>query len=78
MESANVKTVNMNNRVFGSKAYSYTCADSSNYNDYKQVNGAYSPINDAQYFGQVVFDMYNDWLKNVASDIPAYNACSLW
>lgn len=57
MESVNVKTVDMNNRTIGSKAFSYDCPDSSNFNDYKQVNGAYSPINDAQYFGQVVFDI---------------------
>ncbi len=65
MDTTNVKTVDMKNRRynFGNKAYSYTCSDSSNYNNYKQVNGAYSPINDAQYFGQVVFDMYKDWLN---------------
>ncbi|MBR7799597.1 M4 family metallopeptidase [Undibacterium sp. FT137W] len=31
-------------------------------NTYKAVNGAYSPINDAYYFGHGVFNMYKDWL----------------
>lgn len=28
----------------------------------RQVNGAYSPINDAYYFGNAVVKMYNEWL----------------
>lgn len=32
-------------------------------NTYKLTNGAYSPLNDAHYFGGVVFDMYRNWLR---------------
>ncbi|WP_137940050.1 M4 family metallopeptidase, partial [Chitinivorax sp. B] len=32
-------------------------------NEYKAINGAYSPINDAHYGGSVVFDMYRDWFQ---------------
>ncbi|WP_429759310.1 M4 family metallopeptidase [Vibrio wakamikoensis] len=63
MSNSNVKTVNLNGSTSGSSAFSYTCNDSTNYNDYKTVNGAYSPINDAQYFGNVVFDMFKDWMQ---------------
>lgn len=63
MSNENVKTVNLNGSTSGSTAFSYTCNDSTNYNDYKTVNGAYSPINDAQYFGNVVFDMFQDWMQ---------------
>ncbi|MGF1768328.1 M4 family metallopeptidase [Enterovibrio makurazakiensis] len=63
MENANVKTVNLNHGTSGSTAYSYTCNDASNTNSYKTINGAYSPLNDAHFFGQLVFDMYNDWLS---------------
>lgn len=63
MSNENVKTVNLNGATSGSTAFSYTCNDSTNYNDYKTVNGAYSPINDAQYFGNVVFDMFQDWMQ---------------
>ena len=58
MENANVRTINLNNGTSGSTAYSFTCPE----NTYQQVNGAYSPLNDAHYFGNVVFNMYNDWV----------------
>ncbi|MDW6004660.1 M4 family metallopeptidase [Vibrio mangrovi] len=63
MNNSAVKTVNLNGGTSGNTAYKYTCSDSSNYNDYKSINGAYSPLNDAHYFGKVVFDMYQDWLN---------------
>ncbi|WDE05336.1 M4 family metallopeptidase [Thalassomonas viridans] len=58
MNNANVKTVNLNHGTSGSTAYSYTCPR----NTHKTINGAYSPLNDAHYFGGVVFDMFNDYV----------------
>ncbi len=58
MNNANVKTVNLNHGTSGSTAFSYTCPR----NTTKQINGAYAPLNDAHFFGGVVFDMYNDWV----------------
>ncbi len=58
MNNTNVKTVDLNHGTSGSTAYSYTCPE----NTYKQINGAYSPLNDAHYFGGVVFNMFNDWV----------------
>ena len=58
MQNSNVKTVNLNHGTSGSSAYSYNCPR----NTVKEINGAYSPLNDAHYFGNVVFDMYNDWI----------------
>ena len=63
MNNSAVKTVDMKNRRSGSTAYSYDCANNSNYNDHKSINGAYSPLNDAHFFGKVVFDMYQDWMN---------------
>ncbi|HBC3368735.1 TPA: M4 family metallopeptidase [Vibrio vulnificus] len=63
MENSVVKTVDLQNRTSGSTAYSYSCPGASNYNDHKAVNGAYSPLNDAHYFGKVVYDMYKDWMN---------------
>lgn len=75
MDSANVETVDMNSEdpdgVAGSggmggggtgstKTYApfeFACGE----NTYKSVNGAYSPINDGHAFGNVVFNMYQDW-----------------
>ncbi|PCK32814.1 M4 family metallopeptidase [Pseudoalteromonas piscicida] len=58
MTNANVKTVNLNHGNGGTTAHSFTCPE----NTFKEINGAYSPLNDAHYFGNVVFNMYNDWL----------------
>jgi len=60
MNSTNVKTVNLNNASTNTSttAFSYTCPR----NTVKTVNGAYSPLNDAHYFGQVVFNMYQAYI----------------
>ncbi|WP_444944133.1 M4 family metallopeptidase [Microbulbifer sp. ZKSA006] len=57
MDTDNVETVDMNHRTSGGSIHSFTCPD----NDYKEINGAYSPLNDAHFFGGVVFDLYSDW-----------------
>jgi vibriolysin len=59
MDTTNVKTVNLNHGTGGSTAYSYTCFE----NTFKEINGAYSPINDAHFFGAEVFNMYYDWFN---------------
>ncbi|QPF74424.1 hemagglutinin [Roseateles sp. DAIF2] len=58
MNSGNVITVNLNGGTSGSTPYKFTCPR----NEYKLTNGAYSPLNDAHFFGNVVFNMYRDWL----------------
>jgi vibriolysin len=57
MENVNVKTVDMNHGTIATAAYSYP----ANRNVYKYINGGFSPLNDAHYFGNVVFNMYSDW-----------------
>jgi len=52
-----VKTVDLNHTTSGSTAYSYTCYE----NTHENINGGYCPMNDAQFFGQVTSDMYNNW-----------------
>jgi pseudolysin/vibriolysin len=54
MNNTNVKSVNLNGGTTGTTAFSYTCPR----NTYKAINGAYSPINDAHYFGGVITNMY--------------------
>ncbi|WP_305068983.1 M4 family metallopeptidase [Marilutibacter chinensis] len=58
MSNSVVKTVNLNHGTSGSTAFSYTCPR----NTVKTINGAYSPLNDAHYFGKVVYDMYDDYV----------------
>lgn len=57
MNFNNCKTINLNHGTSGSTPYSYTGPR----NTVKTINGAYSPLNDAQYFGQLVYDMYYNW-----------------
>lgn len=58
MVSAHVTTVNLNHGTSGSTPFKFTCPR----NTYQQINGAYSPLNDAHFFGNVVYNMYSDWL----------------
>lgn len=57
MESDNVRTIDMASSTRSGSLYQFTCPE----NAYKSTNGAYSPLNDAQAFGNVIFDMYSDW-----------------
>ncbi|WP_051247313.1 M4 family metallopeptidase [Thermomonas fusca] len=58
MTSPNVKTVNLNHGTSGSTAFSYTCPR----NTVKSINGAYSPLNDAHYFGNGIYNMYQAYI----------------
>ncbi len=57
MNCPEVKTVDLNHGTSGSTPFSYTCHE----NTHEPINGGYCPMNDAQYFGYVIFDLYNDW-----------------
>lgn len=59
LDNTNVATYDMNSGTRTPKAaYAFTCPR----NTYKAINGAYSPMNDAHYFGGTVFNMYQAWL----------------
>ncbi len=58
MDSTNVAAVNLNGGSTSTTPYQFTCSR----NTFKAINGAYSPINDAFYFGNGVFNMYQAWL----------------
>ncbi|WP_300417821.1 M4 family metallopeptidase [uncultured Pseudoalteromonas sp.] len=57
LENDKVKTVSMESGSEPSSAFSFPC----DRNTHKEVNGAYSPLNDAHAFGTSVFDMYEQW-----------------
>ena len=60
MNTTNVDTYDMKNQTNGDGTlFQFKCPE----NTYKQVNGAYSPINDAHFFGNVVFDMYKSYFN---------------
>ena len=58
MNNSNVKTINLNGGTTGTTAFAYTCPR----NTVKTINGAYSPLNDAHYFGGVIYSMYQSYL----------------
>jgi vibriolysin len=57
MNYADCKTVDLNHGTSGTTPYSYTCYN----NTHEAINGAYCPLNDAQYFGQQIYNMYQEW-----------------
>ena len=58
MENTYVQTINLNHDVKGDKVFEYLCPDHGNDDE---INGAYSPLNDAHFYGGVIFDMYKNW-----------------
>lgn len=60
-DSPNVTTIDLKHQTSGGSIHSFDCSGNPPRNTYKEINGAFSPINDAHYFGNVVFDMYKDW-----------------
>ncbi len=59
MTNDNVNTINLNHRTSGGSIHSFECSE----NTFKEINGGFSPINDAHFFGGVVFGLYNDWYE---------------
>ncbi|MCH9692571.1 MAG: M4 family metallopeptidase [Gammaproteobacteria bacterium] len=57
MDTPNVETIDLNGGQEGGRVFQFTCP----HNDYKQINGAYSPLNDAHFNGNIVINMYRDW-----------------
>ncbi|MBL0164869.1 MAG: M4 family metallopeptidase [Xanthomonadales bacterium] len=59
MNNTDVKSVNLNGSTGSSTtAFTFTCPN----NTYKAINGAYSPINDAHFFGGVIQNMYSAYV----------------
>jgi vibriolysin len=63
MSSPNVDTYDLKNKTSGEVLHQFSCTGNPPINTYRLANGAFSPINDAHYFGNVVFNMYNQWFK---------------
>lgn len=57
MTNQNVRTIDLNQGQSGAQTYAYPCYRNTEEN----VNGGYSPLNDAHFFGGVVFDFYQNW-----------------
>lgn len=62
MANDNVKTVDLKNGTSGSSAFIFPHDGSNCFNNSDPINGANSPLNDAHFFGGVVYDMYREYL----------------
>ncbi|MBK2123981.1 M4 family metallopeptidase [Fangia hongkongensis] len=59
MENIRVRTVDLQQTQDDTTTpYSYTCGMNTGQDE---INGAYSAINDAHYFGDIIIDMYKEW-----------------
>lgn len=58
LENDLVETINLNHSRWSGDTHSFDCENQTD----KSINGAYSPLNDAHFFGGVVFDMYNNYM----------------
>jgi Zn-dependent metalloprotease len=58
MTNTNVRTIDLNHGTSGGSVHCFTLPR----NTYKSINGAFCPLNDAHFFGGVVFDMFNAWV----------------
>ncbi|MBD1558555.1 PKD domain-containing protein [Vibrio sp. S9_S30] len=59
LDSPNVETLDMKHQTVGGAIHTFNCYENTS----REVNGAYSPMNDAHAFGQVVFNMFKDWYQ---------------
>lgn len=57
MTTSVVDTIDMNGSKTGGKVHQFPCSE----NTHKEINGAYSPLNDGHYFARKIFSMYSDW-----------------
>jgi vibriolysin len=58
MQGNGVKVINMDHATSGGEVYQFSCPE----NTYKAINGAYSPLNDALYYGTALVEMYERWV----------------
>src|SRR5690606_14526438 len=65
-ENDHVKTIDLNHASSNSRSSAFvaTCGE----NTYKSINGAFSPLNDAHFYGGVVFKLYRDWFNTAPID----------
>jgi Zn-dependent metalloprotease len=66
MVNDNVKTLNMNHDKDDGTIHTFSCPE----NTVKEINGAYSPLNDAHFYSGNATNMYLDWLNTAPLTFP--------
>ncbi|KZN38759.1 hypothetical protein N480_13975 [Pseudoalteromonas luteoviolacea S2607] len=62
MSHTDIRVIDMEHGTTNTETYQFPCHE----NTHKHVNGAYSPLNDAMFYGQATIDMFNDWFDSRA------------
>jgi vibriolysin len=62
MAAKDIRVIDMQHGVVNSNTFEFPCHE----NSHKAINGAYSPLNDAAYYGQATLEMFNNWYNTKA------------
>ncbi len=67
-QTPNVITMDLKNltSTVGIGAFKYACGENTS----RTINGAFSPVNDAHYFGTAIFGLYKDWYNTAPLQFP--------
>lgn len=62
MRDHDIRVIDMAHGTTNTTTFQFPCVE----NTHKEINGAYSPLNDAVYYGQATIDMFKDWFQSRA------------
>ncbi|MCG7561549.1 Ig-like domain-containing protein [Pseudoalteromonas sp. McH1-42] len=57
-----IRVIDMEHDISNTETFVFDCHE----NQHKSVNGAYSPLNDAMYYGKATLEMFDDWYSSRA------------
>ncbi|MCL1077425.1 peptidase M4 family protein [Parashewanella spongiae] len=78
MNNEHVMTVDLSHWKFWNSWFNKPAVFDCPRHEEKTKKGAYGPVNDAQFFGGVIFDMYNDWFDAAPLDIKLVMRVHYW
>ncbi|GMM83725.1 Ig-like domain-containing protein [Pseudoalteromonas sp. MTN2-4] len=62
MSHTDIRVIDMEHGTTNTETFQFPCYE----NTHKSVNGAYSPLNDAMYYGQATIELFKDWFDSRA------------
>ncbi|TMP42893.1 peptidase M4 [Pseudoalteromonas citrea] len=62
MQDSDIRVIDMEHGTTNTHTFEFPCFE----NTHKAINGAYSPLNDAVFYGQATIDMFHEWFDSRA------------
>lgn len=62
MQDSDIRVIDMEHGTTNTHTFEFPCFE----NTHKAINGAYSPLNDAVFYGQATIDMFYEWFDSRA------------